>query len=105
MARQLSIRFDANQDYQKDAIQSVVGLFDGLPRHVAEFALNDDITANLPEHESLSESWLQNNLFAVQSKSQIPPGIEGLTADEGLVIEGAGTETWRYPSFTIEMET
>jgi hypothetical protein len=24
--------------------------------------------------------------------------------DEGLVLEGAGSETWRYPHFTIEME-
>ncbi|MEN4099938.1 MAG: DEAD/DEAH box helicase family protein, partial [Anaerolineaceae bacterium] len=28
-----------------------------------------------------------------------------LETDEGMVLEGTGFESWRYPSFTIEMET
>ncbi|GIV76583.1 MAG: hypothetical protein KatS3mg050_0977 [Litorilinea sp.] len=31
--------------------------------------------------------------------------IGTLEVDEGMVLEGAGYESWRYPSFTVEMET
>jgi len=31
--------------------------------------------------------------------------IPRLEVDEGMVLEGVGDESWRYPNFTIEMET
>ena len=31
--------------------------------------------------------------------------VSELAVDDGIVLEGAGHENWRYPSFTVEMET
>jgi type III restriction enzyme len=104
MATRLSLRFDPNQDYQRDAVSSVVDLFDGLPSFQTDFALGGDIVPNLPPFQALSEAWLLDNLRVVQANNGLPEAMM-LDCDDGLVMEGAGDESWRYPNFTIEMET
>lgn len=111
---QLKLQFDPNQKHQLDAVESVVRLFDGLPRRVAAFALGDEIVANLPRFENLNEDWLYANLEQVQKANfgderdqiigqrRLMPQLE---MDSGMVQEGIGHESWRYPNFTIEMET
>lgn len=104
MASQLRLRFDPNQDYQLDAIESVARLFEGLERRSTEFRLSEEIVPNLLPHEALAEAWLADNLAAVQRNNGLTASSY-LQCDEGMVLEGAGLESWRYPSFTVEMET
>ncbi len=107
MNRRLQIKFDPNQDYQLEAVESVIRLFEGTSRRITEFALSGEIIQNIPQSESFSESWLRDNLREVQEQNTIVQpslGLE-LDVDDGLVLQGAGDESWRYPSFTIEMET
>jgi type III restriction enzyme len=60
----------------------------------------------LPPFETLSETWLYDNLRSVQQDNGIPTPLLGkLEVDDGMVLENAGYESWRYPNFTIEMET
>jgi type III restriction enzyme len=102
----LKLQFDPNQPYQLDAVESVARLFEGLPRQTANFTLGDEINPNLPPFESLSESWLYDNLRQIQQDGNIATDLAGmLDVDDGMVIEGVGNESWRHPSFTIEMET
>ncbi len=102
----LKLQFDPNQLYQHDAVEAVARLFEGLPRQTADFKLGDEILPNLPPFESLSESWLYDNLRQIQQDSNIATDLAGmLEVDDGMVIEGVGNESWRHPSFTIEMET
>src|SRR5574337_1126315 len=84
----LKLQFDPNQDYQLDAIQSVVQLFDGLPRR-----------------DGLSETWLFDNLRQVQERNRVQPDQLrfDLATESGLGL--VGERSYRYPSFTIEMET
>ncbi|MCK6559117.1 DEAD/DEAH box helicase family protein [candidate division KSB1 bacterium] len=105
MFKTLQLQFDAHQDHQLEAVESVVRLFEGLPKRAPEFSLGGEIVANLPLHETLRESWLRENLAAVQQKNGIENPFAELQVDEGMVIDCAGNETWRYPSFTVEMET
>ena len=107
MASELRLQFDANQKHQVDAVESVVRLFEGFSRPPdADFALGDGIIANLPPFESLSEPWLLDNLRSVQQENEIQTELlDGLAVDDGMVLEGAGSDSWRYPSFTVEMET
>ena len=107
MERPLQIKFDPNQDYQIEAVESVIRLFEGASQHITEFALSGEIIMNIPPSESFSESWLHDNLRAVQEQNNIAQPALGLEleVDDGLVLQGAGDESWRYPSFTIEMET
>lgn len=104
MRTKLELKFDHNLDFQMEAIQSVVDLFLGLPRHDSAFTLGDGIVPNLPEGEILSESWLLGNLLAVQERNKIEQ-VSELAMDDSMVLEGAGYENWHYPSFTVEMET
>jgi len=102
----LKLQFDPNQPYQLDAVENVARLFEGLPRQTANFTLGDEINPNLPPFESLSESWLYDNLRQIQQDGEIATDLAGmLDVDDGMVIEGVGNESWRHPSFTIEMET
>lgn len=104
MTSKLHLKFDPNQEYQLTAINSVVKLFDGLPRYEKGFVLGDEIVPNLPEDESIYEDFLLENLNAIQRQNEIPENTD-LEVDDGLVMEGAGNESWRSPSFTVEMET
>jgi type III restriction enzyme len=107
MKSKLHLKFDPNQKYQLTAIDSVIQLFEGLSRYEGDFAkdfLSDEIVPNLPPDESIYEDLLLENLNAIQRQNQIPESVE-LEVDDGLVMEGVGYESWRSPSFTIEMET
>ncbi len=103
----LRFKFDANQDFQLEAIASVVDLFEGLPRYTSEFALGEVAVANLPQYEVLDEATVYGNLGHVQERNRITQDrlLHQLEVDEGMVLEGAGNDSWRYPSFTVEMET
>ncbi|MEH2157097.1 restriction endonuclease [Nostoc sp.] len=103
MVSKLHFKFDPNQEYQLTAINSIVKVFDGLPRYEKKFAL-EDIFPNLPPDESIYEDFLLENLNAVQRDNQIPES-QNLEVDDGLVMESTGYESWRSPSFTVEMET
>ena len=105
MAAPLQIKFDANQDYQLEAEESVVRLFEGLPRRGTEFRLGDDAVPNWPLDDDLPDDLLLKNVQAAQERNAItlPTMQFNLEVDEGLGL--VGTHTARYPSFTVEMET
>lgn len=100
----LQLQFDPKQEYQLQAVESIVRLFEGLPPTAAGDILGDETVPNLPPFEDLDENWLLDNLNAVQEDNGIEPS-PALDMDEGLVLEGAGDEAHRSPHFTVEMET
>ncbi len=104
MKTKLQFKFNDDLDFQKAGIQSVTDVFKGLPRFDSAFSLGDGTVPNLPAEEALSEYWLLGNVQSVQESSGIEP-VTDLAVDDTTVLEGAGYENWRYPSFTIEMET
>jgi type III restriction enzyme len=118
MGKKIKFRFDANQEHQLKAVQSVVSLFTGLPMLEAEFQMGDDIVSNLPAYHLLEENWLFENLLQTQeqydqyaesigSSIRIQQPTLTLQTDEGFLLEGAGKEfdNHRYPTFTVDMET
>ncbi|MDO9011290.1 MAG: DEAD/DEAH box helicase family protein [Gallionella sp.] len=91
----MKIRFDSNQQYQRDAIDAVLGLFDGQPLSSGAFELVFDVgsLAGLTElgmgnQLALDEAALLRNLQAVQQANKLPNSI----ALEGM-------------NFSVEMET
>lgn len=105
MPQAIKFKFDHNQEHQLAAIGSVVKLFDKLPKGHSEFRLGDDLIPNLPAEESFDEEILLGNLKEIQQNNGIKPENEQLDVDEGVVLAGVRDETWRYPVFTVEMET
>ena len=73
----MKLKFDANQTYQKEAIQSVIGLFEGQPKSdgFLEYALQEENSLNLiagiANNCLLSEAQLLKNLQTVQSANNI----------------------------------
>lgn len=107
MPTTLQLKFDPNQPHQLVAIESTVRLFEGFPRVPDAELLQADIVPNLPPYEELNEDGIFDNLRHIQEENDIPRDtlLPELQMDEGTVLEWAGAESWRYPNFTIEMET
>ena len=107
----MKLQFDANQDYQLEAIRATVALFTGQPDASQTAFTQDDELASLKLTETgianhrviTDEQWLAN-LQAVQKAHGIEPSptLEGMTLDDGApVASPAGA----FPNFTVEMET
>ncbi len=85
------------------AIRSVVGLFEGYSRRETGFQMfGSDTVANLDPYEMLDEAWLFDNLLKVQRANGIVEDMY-LNCDDGFEL--TGLNSWRYPFFTVEMET
>ena len=106
MSRNIHFKFDANQEHQKRAIESVVELFDGFPHNKRQVRLLvDECTPNVEANDVFDEQILLGNLQEIQKNNALSVSPI-LNQDEGFKIpvqEKIGL--WRYPSFTIEMET
>ena len=92
----MKIKFDSNQQYQRDAIDAVLGLFDGQPLSAGEFELSlsdTGLLAGLTElglgnQLALDEAALLRNLQTVQQTNNLPVS----DALDGM-------------NFSVEMET
>ena len=92
----MKIQFDGNQDYQLEAIQSVIDVFDGQPVAQSEYEIRLDASGGdmfselgIGNNLMLGESKLLSNIQAVQKQSKIEPVKD---FEHG-------------PHFSIEMET
>ncbi len=103
----MKLQFDANQDYQLDAIRAVTALFAGQPDASQTSVMRDDALSSL----ALTETGIANrrviddaqwlaNLRAVQKENGIEPSdaLATMALDDGTVMSG-------FPNFTVEMET
>ena len=87
----MKFEFDANQDYQRNAIDAIVELFEGqIPvRTTLQFSGEANFTA-IPNHLNLDADEISVNLRAIQETN----GIDG----NSFSTEG-------FPNFSVEMET
>ncbi len=107
MASKLQLKFDANQEHQLRAVESVARLFEGMPRYAAGFGLSDEIVSNLAPGAALAESFLRPNLGEVQRANRIPEDARRgvIEFDQGVGLAGIEDRTILAPHFTVEMET
>ncbi|MEK4086087.1 restriction endonuclease [Psychrobacillus sp. FSL K6-1415] len=114
MAKKLTLQYNADQQFQLDAISSVVDLFESIPyQEQADFPVGtmNDVTPNFPKNEILDEILLFENLQKIQEKnSEESRGSEldisdDLYVDDGMGMEVTGNDSVRVPHFTVEMET
>lgn len=104
----MKLQFDANQEFQLQAIQATVDLFTGQPdasqhgvimdgEELSSLRLNEMGLAN--QRVVSDEQWLKN-LCIVQREQQLPVSeqLERLGDNEGNAIG-------EFPNFTVEMET
>jgi type III restriction enzyme len=97
----MEFKFDANQDFQLQAIEAVTSLFAGQPRLETDlrFAL-----AAVANRLDLSEAELLDNLHAVQERNGIALDPELICIEEPIET-AAGPKDARFYNFSVEMET
>ncbi len=97
----MKLKFDSGLEYQLEAIKSVTGLFEGLPRQQGGMSIDFSKTEGAMFNELgignnliLSHEQLLKNLHNVQSCNHIP---KSRTLFE--------TDNYKFPNFSVEMET
>jgi type III restriction enzyme len=115
MARELKFKFEASQPHQKEAIDSVVGMFKGFSQDIAGFQLEYDVVPNIQDFYDFDEEWLLGNYREVIKTNNGLKMAAGLQPDlpmnptlmfeEGFMLSGIDDSAVRFPVFTIEMET
>lgn len=99
----MKLKFDSNLEFQKDAINAVVDLFEGQPAKESDFSIIRTAQTGAVEIQELgvpNELVLQNdeifgNLHHVQESNLIPKARKLIEDDD----------TYKFPNFSVEMET
>ena len=99
----MKLKFDATLEYQHEAIDSVVGLFEGLPSKQSTFELSSISPGQMHIFTelgvgnllALDDDQLLKNLHSIQERNNI-------AKSHSLIEQGA---TYPFPNFSVEMET
>ena len=100
----MKFKFDANLDYQLDAISSVVDLFEGFPstNNVTEIDLGSDEFMGVQQNElGIGHGEITNiaavleNLHKIQERNFIPKSRQLIEPNDDYL----------FPNFSVEMET
>lgn len=99
----MEFRFDSAQQFQLDAIASVIGLFDGSGPKGATLVPAAGVTV-VPNRLDLDDGQLLENLNEIQN-------VAGLPVDEELALITRTVDLYEgpspvsFPNFSVEMET
>lgn len=103
----MKLQFDANQDFQLEAIHAAVTLFEGQPdASQASVGWSDELSSlkiteiGVANQRVITDEQFLANLNAVQKLY----GIECSTSLETMKLDD-GTAVGTFPNFTVEMET
>ena len=102
----MKLKFDANQEFQLQAIAAVADLLEGQPRIETElrFALGPSAFAAIPNRLDLSEAEILANVQTVQHRGGITPDGQLFTLTERIHTAEGDREVSFY-NFSVEMET
>jgi len=112
----MRIQFDANQQFQLDAISAVTDLFDGQPKSAPEYALIFSSTGlpfdgrertelGIGNRLLLDEDRLRRNTRLVQMRNDIEVNDPEAPLEAWELFDVAAGQMRRCPHFSVEMET
>lgn len=115
MAKTLKFKFESGQPHQKEAIDSVVGLFAGFTQEITDFSFEYDVVPNIREFYDFDEEWLYSNyqeVISTNNNLRLTSGHQAdlsmntsLAFDDGFMLADIDDRSVRFPVFTVEMET
>lgn len=100
----MEFKFESNQQFQIQAIESITKLFDGQRFIEARFDLNELGTAAIPNSLEISNEEILENLKLVQGSNALNTCKELEFIEETIFLLGEKTNI-RFPNFSVEMET
>ncbi len=99
----MQFKFDANQQYQLDAVAAAIDLFAGMGKTEATFQLTE--TTIRPNTLRIGWDQMHENLRRVQQRNGLSPDSELAYLDGDTESAEGRTIKVRFPNFTLEMET
>src|SRR5208283_1965126 len=99
----MQFKFDANQEFQIQAIEAITSLFDGQPRIQTDMRFTFGFAA-IANRLDLSEKEILANLKKVQKDHGLEPDKALITIDRAVeTVEGK--KLVKFYNFSVEMET
>ena len=100
----MRFKFESNQPFQLQAIESVAKLFDGQYHTTRQLDLTGEGLAAIPNNLEVDDEAILQNLRRVQADNDLPAdeNLQCIEADIPLLGENTNVH---FPNFSVEMET